>query len=64
MPMAGMMPIQSQQSGTQQQQQQQQQSQHQSGTQPQQLQQGGASIGPQQTSEPNAQGVKTFSIRM
>ena len=48
MPMAGMMPIQSQQSGTQ----------------PQQLQQGGASIGPQQTSEPNAQGVKTFSIRM
>jgi len=55
------MPIQSPQSGSQQQQQQQQQ--HQSGSQ-QQQQQGGASIGPQQTSEPNAQGVKTFSIRM
>jgi DNA-directed RNA polymerase II subunit RPB2 len=66
MPMAGMMPIQqaatAAQPGQQGQQQQQAQQQGQQGQQ-QGQQLGGGSSG-QQTNEPNAQGVKTFSIRM
>ena len=64
MPMAGMMPIQSQQSSQQQASHQSQQSQQ----QPQSSQQvggtSGTGTGASQTIEPNAQGVKTFSIRM
>ena len=67
MPMAGMMPI--QQAATAAQQQALQQSSQQQGSQQSQQsqQQGGGTgtgTGASQTNEPNAQGVKTFSIRM
>jgi DNA-directed RNA polymerase II subunit RPB2 len=65
MPMAGMMPIQSsQQQASQQQASQQQASSQQASSQQASQQQGGAGSGNTQTNEPNAQGVKTFSIRM